>query len=247
MLFVLCSSLTTSAIAHNYYTQHAVGWHWYHNSVKRKSKKSLLLSPEKRDASQQIKSIKKTMKRALDNAILNPTSKNVMNYIVLQNQLSRRAYLFSAIWQQALMSHPELNFSLEHPTNNVALQIYHGKQNRDINKAILEFSKHYGLVYFYKSQCRYCQRFSPIIKAFAQDNGIKIIPVTLDGIKLPEFPDSRIDNGQAVKFNVTMTPSLYAVDPYTEKAFPVSYGLVTTDELKEGILRIIKQAKRDTI
>ncbi len=68
--------------------------------------------------------------------------------------------------------------------------------------------------------------------------GIKVIPITTDGISLPEFPNSFTNQGQAQKFHVTVEPSLFAVNPYTNKAFPITYGLISLTDLKKRILDI---------
>jgi conjugal transfer pilus assembly protein TraF len=65
----------------------------------------------------------------------------------------------------------------------------------------------------------------------------------MDGIPLPEFPDSRTDSGQAKTFKVTVTPALFAVNPYTQKAFPVAYGLTSETELRDNIHRLMTQYK----
>ena len=53
--------------------------------------------------------------RALDQAILNPTPKNMRVYITLQNQISMQANHFALAWQTALLNNPDLDYSLSHP------------------------------------------------------------------------------------------------------------------------------------
>ena len=139
------------------------------------------------------------------------------------------------------MTHPELNYSLDHPTNQVGIQIYQEEESKKKDTAIQVFKKQYGLFFFYKSTCPYCKRFAPILASFALRYGLAIIPITLDGIPLPEFPNTRNDTGQASKFHVSMTPALFAVNPYTQKAFPVAYGLTSETELRDNIYKIMTQ------
>ena len=56
---------------------------------------------------------------------------------------------------------------------------------------------------------------------------------------MPEFPDSKHDSGQAEKFHVTVEPSLYAVDPKSQKAYPVAFGLTSETELQNNIYNIM--------
>ena len=251
MIFIIgCLLWWSNALAEDYYTEHAVGWHWYDDPAEAKQLKSpkpMTVAPPKSDPTAEIDSVRKTIKQSLDQAILDPTQENVKSYIVLQNQLSSRANQFSNTWQEVLLNHPELNFSINHPTNSMGIKVYQEEESKNKDAAVAAFAKHTGLFFFYRSTCPYCQRFAPIVKHFAESYGITVIPITMDGIPLPEFPDSHADTGQAKKFHVTVEPSLFAVDPYTQKAFPVAYGLTSETELRENIYKIITNFKGDSV
>lgn len=238
MIFILSSCALANDISYD----HEVGWYWNGTQDEDKStKKESANQPA--EPSEQMSAVKKTIQNALDEAILEPTPDNVQHYIELQNQLSNRAQQFTNSWQQVLMSHPELNYSLTHPTSSVGLQVYHEEQSKGKDEAIAQFAQQTGLFFFYRSTCPYCHRFAPILKSFAERYGIKIIAITMDGISLPEFPDSHTDTGQSSQFHVTTTPSLFAVNPYTQRAYPVAYGLTSESELKDNIYKIIEREK----
>jgi hypothetical protein len=40
---------------------------------------------------------------------------------------------------------------------------------------------------------------------------------------------------------VTVTPSLFAVNPYTQKAVAVAYGLTSETELRDNIYKLVTQ------
>jgi len=234
--------LVNTAFAENYYSQHAVGWHWYDDpkeEVKIKKESDRRESLSQRDPNMLVETARKKITTALNKAIVDPTIDNLEAYIALQEQLNNRAEKISDLWQQVLLKNPSLNYSLTHPTNNVALQVYHEEESKEKEKAIKTFASKTGLFFFYRSTCAYCQRFAPILKSFAAHYGITVIPITLDGISLPEFPNSKIDSGQAAQFHVTVTPSLFAVNPYTQKAFPVAYGLTSETELRDNIYNVM--------
>jgi conjugal transfer pilus assembly protein TraF len=260
MLVPLWITVCTASFAESFYSQHAVGWHWYQdpkeevktksdiNEKNEKNENNEMKKPEfsnQHDPNVVVALARKRVTTALNKAIAEPTIENLEAYIALQNQLSNRAEKISDLWQQALLKNPALNYSLIHPTTNVALQVYHEEESKEKEKAIRSFANKTGLFFFYRSTCAYCQRFAPILKNFAAHNGVTIIPITLDGISLPEFPHSKIDSGQAAQFHVTMTPSLFAVNPYTQKAFPVAYGLTSETELRDNIYTIMTKYEGD--
>lgn len=244
MMWICCCLLSGVVQAGNYYEDHEVGWFWYDDPKEVVQDHRTVSTMPKTDPNAIVNSAKEKINTALNQAIVSPTVENITKYIELQEAMGARAETISALWQQALLKRPDLNYSLKHPTNNVALQVYHEEESRGKEAAIESFAKKTGLFFFYKSTCPYCKRFAPILKNFAAHYGMTVIAVTMDGMPLPEFLDSRMDNGQSTKFHVTVTPSLFAVNPYTQKAFPVAYGLTSETELRDNIYKIMTQDGR---
>ncbi len=223
--------------ADDYYSHHATGWHWYDDPTPKAK-----VTPKKTDDPNSVVSnARQEITTALNTAIANPTVSNLKHYIVLQNQMSDRASKFSDAWKQALLEDPSLDYSISHPTSSVGVQVYRQQESDKKDDVVKKFASQTGLFFFYRSTCAYCHRFAPILKRFAETNGVTVIPITMDGIPLPEFPNSRTDSGQAAMFHVNVTPSLFAVNPYTHKAYPVAYGLVSETEIRDAIYRIMTQ------
>ncbi|HVV69612.1 MAG TPA: type-F conjugative transfer system pilin assembly protein TraF [Gammaproteobacteria bacterium] len=241
LTLMLFSCFCSTVLADDFWEQHAVGWHWYQDPRANQTPSAPM------DPVQIMETWQRQVKYSLDQAILDPTPDNVRNYITLQNQISSQASQFAQTWQAVLLSYPQLDYSLKHPTNNVAKQIYLDQQQQDETTAIQQLAQHSGLFFFYRSTCPYCQRFAPIVKDFSQRYSITVVPITTDGIALPSFPASRIDQGQAAHFNVTEEPALFTVDPYTHQAVPVGYGLMTEDELRQRILHIAQNWQKSGV
>lgn len=218
-----------------YFSEHAKGWHWYDDPRKDLSDEE---NKSEDDPVVKMNAVRATVDHALNEAVLNPTPQTVSHYIDLQNQLNHHAEKFEKYWKSALLRDPLLDYSLKHPTNTIAKQVEYDQESLNENQAIRELAKKSGLFFFYRSSCPYCVRFAPIVKDFAKTYDITVIPITTDGISLPEFPNSYPNQGQAEKFHVTVEPALFAVDPYTQKAFPIAYGLTSEADLKKRVLDI---------
>ncbi len=213
----------------------ATGWHWYQETPDATSSPNKISSV---DPIQAMSDLQQKIKQSLDLAVLNPTLDNVKNYIILQNQLGERAQNFSEVWKTVLLNFPELDFSLQHPTNNLAKEVDLDQTHQQEEASIRQLAQHSGLFFFYRSTCPYCQRFAPIVKDFSQRYQLSVISITTDGISLPDFPNSRTDQGQAARLKVTMEPALFTVDPESHRIIPVSYGLLSEDELRQRLLEI---------
>lgn len=237
LVLILLISSNSFAFETGYFNEHAKGWHWY-NSQKEQPVDD---TDDQNDPVSEMNAVRATVERAKDKMVLQPTKENVKNYIEIQNKVAGNAAELSKTWREVLTENPGLDYSLVHPTNNVAKQVENDLQSQKENAALHQLAKSSGLFFFYRSTCPYCVKFAPIVKDFADTYGIHIIPITTDGISLPEFPHSYPDQGQAAKFQVKVEPALFIVNPYTHKAIPLSYGLTSEAELKQKILSIAER------
>lgn len=251
-LILLCCVLSTASFADNeaYYDNHDNGWHWYDDPVDEEPEETLPAKtssapPSDVSATEEMKALQKLLEESKNKAVLYPTEENIANYVAMQNQITNNSRNFAKGWQAMLLDHPELNYQVSHPTNQVGRQVYLDQKNVSQDEAIHEFFKDKGLYFFFKSTCPYCQKFAPILKDFAERYQITVLPISLDGIGLAEFPNFKIDQGQAQKFNVTVEPSLFVVDPKAGKAIPVAYGLMSEDALQQRIYDIATQFNGD--
>ena len=223
-----------------FWQQHSAGWHWYHDPHHQKeavNEKEIISDPV-----QTMKSLQATLERALDQAILQPTPQNVTAYIDLQNKVSQQASLFSDVWRRTLWHNPVLDYSLQHPTNQLGKEVYSDNELKQAENAVRALAKTHGLFFFFKGSCPYCHRFAPILKNFAEHFGMAIIPISLDGGTLPEFYNARADNGIAAKLQVSQVPALFAVAPNQQSIILLGYGLMSESELLQRILVLTKRA-----
>lgn len=240
VMMMLCL-LSPLGYAKSYYVDHPSGWKWYREQKALPQGSSQIVQRGDPNPTAAMAIIRATLSRALDQAIIDPTEEHVAHYITLQQSMSSKANRFSEVWQQVLLEQPELNYSLRVPTNNIARQVYFTEQARQTESAIEQLAEDAGLFFFYRSDCPYCHRFAPILKDFAERYHISVVAISVDGGILTEFPDSKIDQGQAEQFGVYFYPALFLVDPAREQVTPVAYGLISQEDLKARLLVISLQ------
>lgn len=247
IIFILSLCILNAAFANetDFYTEHTQGWHWYQDSTQSIKQGSASNRVNNVDPVKAMKQLHKMLNAALDRAIFFPTDQNVKNYMVLQNLVTKRAALFTARWKQVLLNDPNLDYSVTHPTSSIGREIYLNQYRQKEDQAIRKFAQHEGLFFFYRGDCPYCHRFAPILKDFAEKYDIHVIPISLGAGFLPEFPNSRVDRGQAALLHVQVYPSLFAVNPKTKKIIPVAYGLMSEQALRERILNIVTNFNGD--
>ncbi|PWY53809.1 type-F conjugative transfer system pilin assembly thiol-disulfide isomerase TrbB [Legionella qingyii] len=105
------------------------------------------------------------------------------------------------------------------------------------------FFREHGLILFYASQCPHCHLFAPILKSWAVQNEVEILPLAFDNQPLPEFPNflpattewiNAAFQGKPITY-----PALFVVNPKTKMLFPVGFGSMTQDELNYRMEHLI--------
>lgn len=234
-----------------FFDLHSQGWHWYAPEPEENLDKKSTQAPSNNstnnnsDPLSQMAAISKAVEEAKAEAILNPTPENVANYIAMQNAVTQNAAKFSQTWQQVIWQNPNLNYSLAHPTSQIAKDAYLDTQRRTNTAALKQIANQYGLFFFFAGSCPYCHRFAPIVKDLQTQYGFSVIPISLDGGGLPEYPNPEHDNGQAQKFNVTRWPALFLVNPDKRQIIPITYGLIGEDELTNRLVTLVTQVNAE--
>lgn len=231
-------STATLAEESSFFQRKAEGWHWYQNQDSEIRKQESGKKAEKnvsQTPSQQIETQRKKLETKLHAAIIEPTRENLIAYITAQKALMDQSQKFSDVWKQVVMTIPSLDETLQHPVDQNARHVYYASHRQQVEKQIKKLAQEYGLFFFFRKNCSYCHHFAPIVKRFAQKYGWSILPISLDGGTLPEFPNTKQNNGIAERLNITHVPALIALHPKTGQLIPLAYGMVSESEIEQRV------------
>ena len=233
--YLICTLLIPASAVANYYDRKAEGWHWYELRPVISNQSS-----EKKSPIQALQAFKGQIAKLKATAVMNPTFENVRAYMQIQKALMDRSGQFARKWLEVVYTTPSLDYSIKHPTSQVGRHVYLDQQQHQMDTQIRKLAKTHGLFFFY-SDCPYCKKFAPIVKAFSQKYGWQVLAISTDGTMLPEFPDARINNGSAQVLGVRHLPTLLAVEPKTGEVIPLSYGLSTHDQIEDRIRVLLRR------
>lgn len=225
----------------------AKGWQFYNLPKEKKEKERLIpeiAAPkeeqlEELTPTQQMKLIQEKMQEARDTAVMNPTPKNIAIYKTYQDYFVRKSSEFSAKWEQMLLEYPDLDYSLKNSHYNAAVPIQAAEERKKQNEAIEYVSERYGVFYFYRGKEALDKELSKIIKSFSEGYGLTIMPISVDGEFVKEFPQSKVESGQVASMNIRHFPALFLVDPKSNVYKPLSYGFITQDDLARRVFNVI--------
>ncbi len=94
------------------------------------------------------------------------------------------------------------------------------------------------LFFFFGAECVYCQTLATDLAQFSGATGMQILPVSLDGSTLPEFPNPRTDNGIARRLGINTLPAVFLAAPGRNQITPLGFGPVNSADLVDRIVAI---------
>lgn len=167
-----------------------------------------------------------------------PTEERVRTYQAMQWRAMEGAALFSDYWRRNVWSDPALDYSVRRPVAQYARSEWIDQRSMEMTADLAGLSERYGLFYFYRSDCPYCARFSPVLRYFADSHGVEVRAVSVDGGPSPEFPDARLDTGQfelLLGGREAVVPAVMLLNTETNTTHWVSFGAISGQELAQRI------------
>ncbi|MDG3444546.1 conjugal transfer protein TraF [Nitrospirillum amazonense] len=225
--------------------QKGLGWHFYCEDPPQdeapppaKAETQEVPPPVPSDPNDQVALIRQNLDRAKNAAVLDPTNLDkVANYIRMQRTALDMASTFSQAWGAVLLRDPELDYTLEHPVSSAGKQVWLEQRRRAELQAVADLRDRYGVYFIYSHDCPYCQAYAPILKSWAMRNGVSITAVTIDGVALPEFPNSLVDRGQVAALGLAGKPIPMTIlfDAQKQQVIPIGFGLLSEQDLTEHV------------
>ena len=183
--------------------------------------------------------IRVNMPKYLDAAIENPTPQNVSNYLYLQKFSMDASDRFSQVYSRVVMTDPLLDENNTRPVWNAASQAMDEQADKAKAATLTSLAKSTGLWFFFRSDCQPCHMQAPILAAVAKRYGFAVLPISVDGSAMPNspFPNFVVDRGQADKYGVQYTPSIYLAKP-PNTVISLTQGLLAISDLERRIIEI---------
>ncbi len=219
----------------SFFERKAEGWHWYQSLSDNKVEEETKTPHQSLSPTQAIEAQRKVLETKLHAAIVEPTRDNIIAYITAQKALMDQSQRFSEMWKQVVMTTPALDETLVYPVDQNARHVYYKEQHDKLEKRIMRLASEYGLFFFFRKNCSYCHHFAPIVKRFAQKYGWSVLPISLDGGTLSEFPNAKQNNGIAERLQIAHVPALIALHPKSGQLIPLAYGLTSESEIENRV------------
>lgn len=249
----------------------AKGWFWYQDPDKEpeppsperpitggavvgesKSKAESQLSPEQEmlalrlrlEQMEDMTQLRAEVARHLDIAVAKPTERNLLLYMTAQQFVMARAERFSTVWHEVLRKFPEVDDGVNNPQrSDAARPIYVSAQNAQIRSTLAGLNDRYALLFFFRGDCPYCHKQAGILQTLARAHGFNVMPISLDGRGIPEYPNPRFEPRFVEGLGIKTVPSMMLMRRGSSVLEPIATGLTTMDVIEGRITSIVTQAE----
>lgn len=222
------------------------GFNWYPpDAPPRKSQKSAQ-KPKSIKEMTTMEDLQKELSRLKDTAVMKPTPENVRTYLEAQTYVMDKGSMFADVARRVVWTTPSVDYNNRSPVANYALLEKKDIRRIQQEQTMADLSRDYGLMFFFKSDCEYCHAQAPILQLLERNYGMAILPVSLDGKALPQYPHAKADNGISLKVSngagIEVTPTLYLVHRQSRQAVLIGTGALALEEIVERI-RVLTRTK----
>lgn len=230
------------------------GWFWFENKPVAKDQPTQtqkLNQSEKGDitseeAKAEIEQFAKELEELKFMMLARPTPENVKAYRNKEKAMWTHAETLHDSWDMANLLYPEQRDLINNPVNVHGVKAKREITAQEDGVKIRSLAKHFDLVLFFDSNCRYCQLLSPVLKSFGEKYGFNIDAISKDGTKHEYFKTANVP-GLIEKLGITGFPTVIAISHDSKTAFELIRGYVSISELEEYSLLAIKYLQNQEI
>jgi conjugal transfer pilus assembly protein TraF len=243
-VFLLAALVVAGVARADLYERSPDSWVWYQDPAKeekakpRPEVKGQVASPAQGgSAKETLKLMGEQLEEAEAQAVLNPTTENIVRSMTMKKQLLALSQTYADRVEQVVWKNPNLDYTLEKPMRTDALFTANPVKQEKLQEALRSAAQTHALVYVFRSDCPYCKKLSPVLKAFAEQHGFTVLTFTLDGRGTDDFPYPKTDirQLQAKGMVPQVVPAVYLVDPRQDTPEAVGFGLMNRQDLENRV------------
>lgn len=236
MIFRLLSLLCFLGVlqATSWYDQKLEGWYYFQD--REQEEKESRERPLSIDEAEEVLELEKRhLTKLLSLALLVPTPENTENYLREQNRWVDQSAQFAATWEKVLLQKPSLGDFFLNPTTSYGVLAKRDIDARKRKAFLKELSKTYCLLFFFQGKDPFSEKAVEIVNLFSSLNDWTVKAISLDGVGLENVKNFEVDKGISKNIGVTVSPSFFVLNPFTNQVAPVGAGLLSITDLEQNI------------
>ena len=240
-VLLLCFVMPVSAQT-QWFDRHSEGWFWYEPVQDSEAEQEEPAKSSAITANQPLSTawIRKNIGQYLDTAIDHPSKENVRNYLYLDRLVKEKAERFAYVGKQVIEGDPMLDENVRRPISPAAAKIKDDMAYKAREAILRKIARIAGLVFYYQGNCRLCHIQARTVQYLSMEYGFELIPISTDGLLIPELPDSRIERSPSSVLKILTYPALFLMQP-PDNIVLIRQGTTSLTALTERLVDVAYQ------
>jgi conjugal transfer pilus assembly protein TraF len=187
----------------------------------------------------EFEQLQKRLEEYRNIAIIRPTEDNVRRYMQLEAQVVRQASYFSDVAQRVAWATPDLDMTLQgRPVNSRAIEVFDREQAQSRKLSRWRSGAHARPVLLLPIGLPVLPRLRAHAGGLQARFGIQIVPISVDGKGLPNFPSSAATTASRAPCRSPRCRRIFLAEPFTGKITPIGFGVLSESQLVERIATV---------
>lgn len=231
--------------ASNIYEEKPKGFLWYTDDLILKPQELTASSTKIFTTAAEAKVRNQQLSQKLDDAIQimldAPTVENAIKTQRLQKQVMDRSEQVSQSWVLAALLDAGL-LKFEDNQNVLHRELQKDSKAENITKDLKQVANDWGILFYWREGCIYCQRFIPIVHEIEIKYGFKVMAVSDHGGNYGSWFGQK-DTGLIDNLNpYGEAPLLFLLHKDGKEIYPIARGITDLQQIAANILMVVKHS-----
>lgn len=202
--------------------------------------------PQVKAAQKRNQQVREAFEGAVEVFLDQPTLEHAIQAQRLQKEIFERSETVSNLWALAAITDPQL-MDFKNNANLLDRELKLEQEDKRTLTKLRAFSKSWGLIFYWRRGCIFCEKFVPIIKELSKETGFQVLAVSEEGDALPGF-EAKKETSFIKEMNPTKrVPVLYLVNQKGTQIYMVAHGLTNRDKIKANILLVMQHTQKPSL
>jgi len=254
VVVLLVMAITTYAMAGDTLSEEKNGWFWYkyqpptkdeddpeNPSRKGEKPKDEIFIPKLYDytyeslMSMHPDELRPLLESFHKKMVQSPTLDNATEYQIIKEVARKKARAAATAMTMVTQINPSLGAERDYPTSNAGRVAFQSQQRSEVESRLADARESFGLLYFYRDDCPYCDAMNKSLQLFLTKYGWEV-----------KYVDTKFQKPVADMFSADSVPYVITVYRKTGESMPVTAGVIPLTEFEDRLYRAIRYLRKET-
>jgi len=166
--------------------------------------------------------------------VQSPTLDNATEYQIVKEVARKKARAAATAMTMVTQINPSLDAQNDYPSSNTGRVAFQSQQKSEVESRLIDAKDSFGLLYFYRDDCPYCDAMNKSLQLFLAKYGWEV-----------KYVDTKNQKSMADMFSADSVPYVITVYRKSGESMPVTAGVIPLTEFEDRLYRAIRYLRKE--